>query len=172
MPLTPLLQALDDLMQQAAVCFESHKYLDAAELMEYAAMICRGDLPCTSVVAGRFFLLHLVTYILLLGMIDVREYLDERGESPFAHWFRALDDQAAAKVGTALYRMEQGNLSAVKGVGSGVFEFRIDSGPGYRIYFGKDGTTLIILLGGGTKRRQSADITAAMTCWQDYKRRK
>ncbi len=104
-------------------------------------------------------------------MIEVREYLDERGDSHFADWFRALDAQAAAKVGTALYRMEQGNLSAVKGVGSGVFEFRIDSGPGYRIYFGKDGATLIILLGGGTKRRQSADIAAALACWQDYKRR-
>ncbi len=105
-------------------------------------------------------------------MIEVREYLDERGDSPFAHWFRALDAQAAAKVGTALYRMEQGNLSAGKGVGSGDFEFRLDTAPGYRIYFGKDGATLIILLGGGTKRRQSADIAAALACWQDYKRRK
>lgn len=74
--------------------------------------------------------------------------------------------------GLVAARMEQGNLSAVKGVGSGVFEYRIDSGPGYRVYFGKDGADIIILLGGGTKRRQNADIAAALAYWQDYKRRK
>ncbi|MGB4967711.1 MAG: type II toxin-antitoxin system RelE/ParE family toxin [Candidatus Saccharimonadales bacterium] len=105
-------------------------------------------------------------------MFEVSEYLDERGASPFARWFETLDAPAAAKVGAALYRMEQGNLSAVKGVGSGVFEYRIDSGPGYRIYLGKDGAEIIILLGGGTKKRQNADIVAALACWQDYKRRK
>lgn len=110
--------------------------------------------------------------MLLLGMIDVLEYQDLKGASPFALWFNKLEAQAAAKVGTALYRMEQGNLSNVKGVGSGVFEFKIDFGAGYRIYFGKDGETIIILLGGGTKKRQSADIAAALTCWQDYKKRK
>jgi putative addiction module killer protein len=78
----------------------------------------------------------------------------------------------AAKVATALYRMEQGNFSNAKGVGSGVLEYRLDIGPGYRIYFGKDGQTVIVLLGGGTKRRQSADIAAAVACWQDYKQRK
>lgn len=105
-------------------------------------------------------------------MTQVLEYQDSQDISPFGNWFATLDASAAAKVGAALYRMEQGNLSAVKGVGSGVFEYRIDSGPGYRVYFGKDGADIIILLGGGTKRRQNADIAAALACWQDYKRRK
>ena len=107
-----------------------------------------------------------------MSMIDVLEYHNGRGDSPFALWFSKLDAQAAAKVGTALYRMELGNLSNVKGVGSGVFEFKIDFGAGYWIYFGKDGEKIIILLGGGTKKRQNADIEAALACWQDYKKRK
>lgn len=104
--------------------------------------------------------------------IAVREYLDEEGGSPFAHWFKGLDAIAAAKVGTALYRLEQGNFSRVEGVGGGVSECKINSGPGYRVYFGKDGEELVILLGGGSKKRQNADIAAALACWQDYKRRK
>jgi putative addiction module killer protein len=105
-------------------------------------------------------------------MIDVREYNDGRGRSPFAAWFDDLNAQAAAKVTTALTRMAQGNFSNVKGVGSGVFECRIDFGPGYRVYFGKDGERLVILLGGGSKKRQQQDINAALANWQDYKRRK
>lgn len=73
---------------------------------------------------------------------------------------------------TALIRMAQGNLSNAKGVGAGVLEYRIDFGPGYRVYFGKDGETLIILLGGGTKKRQQKDIETAQAVWKDYKRRK
>jgi putative addiction module killer protein len=60
----------------------------------------------------------------------------------------------------------------VKGVGGGVFEYRIDFGPGYRVYFGKDGDTLVILLGGGTKKRQGHDIATAQERWADYKKRK
>ena len=105
-------------------------------------------------------------------MIAVREYVDREGRSPYARWFNRLNAQAAAKVATALVRLEQGNLSGVKGVGAGVFEHRIDFGPGYRIYFGKDGDALVILLGGGTKRRQRQDVEAAQGYWRDYKRRK
>jgi len=105
-------------------------------------------------------------------MLEVREYLDAKGESPYGKWFDRLNATAAVKVATATRRMEHGNFSAVKGVGAGVFEFRIDFGPGYRIYFGKDGDRLVILLAGGTKKRQDADITAAKEYWQDYKRRK
>jgi len=68
--------------------------------------------------------------------------------------------------------MEQGNFSNVKGIGAGIYEYRIDFGPGYRIYFAKDGNLLVILLAGGTKKRQNADIAAAKEYWQDYKRRK
>ena len=72
----------------------------------------------------------------------------------------------------ALDRLERGNFSAAKGVGTGVFELRLDFGPGYRVYFGKDGETLVVLLGGGTKKRQQADIADAQMLWQEYKRRK
>lgn len=105
-------------------------------------------------------------------MIEVSEYLDANGNNPYAKWFGRINAAAAAKVVTAIHRMEQGNFSNVKGVGAGVHEYRIDFGPGYRIYFGKDGDRLVILLAGGTKKRQDADIAAAKKYWQDYKRRK
>ena len=105
-------------------------------------------------------------------MIEIREYIDTKGRSPYARWFNRLNAPAAAKVATALVRMEQGNLSNVKGVGSGVFESRIDFGPGYRVYFGKDGNAVINLLGGGTKKRQQQAIETAKDLWRDYKRRK
>lgn len=68
--------------------------------------------------------------------------------------------------------MEQGNFSNIKSVGAGVLEYRIDFGPGYRVYFGRDGETLVILLTGGTKKRQQRDIEAARAHWQDYKQGK
>jgi putative addiction module killer protein len=83
-----------------------------------------------------------------------------------------LDAVARAKVASAIARMEQGNLSNTKGVGGGVLEYRIDFGPGYRVYFGRDGETLVILLTGGTKRRQQRDIEAAIDYWRKYKRSK
>ena len=91
-------------------------------------------------------------------MIAIKEYVDVDDRSRYARWFNRLNAQGAAKVVTALVRLEMGNLSGVKSVGAGVFEHRIDFGPGYRIYFGKDGDALVILLGGGTKRRQRKDI--------------
>jgi putative addiction module killer protein len=105
-------------------------------------------------------------------MIEIREYIDRKGGSPYADWFNRLNAPAAAKVVTALVRMEQGNMSNTRGAGAGVFECRIDFGPGYRIYFGKDGDTLIILLGGGTKKRQQKNIQDARIIWREYKRRK
>jgi putative addiction module killer protein len=104
--------------------------------------------------------------------MQVLEYLDSDERSPFRRWFDRLDAQAAAKLAIALTRLEQGKLSNVKGVGGGVLEFRIDFGPGYRIYLGRDGETIVILLGGGTKQRQQLDIAAAQARWLDYKRRK
>jgi putative addiction module killer protein len=102
----------------------------------------------------------------------VVEYLEPGGASPFAAWFAGLDSIAAAKIHTALLRMELGNFSNVKAVGGGVAEYRIDFGPGYRIYFGQEGNTLVILLGGGTKKGQSADIFRAQRRWHEYKSRK
>lgn len=104
--------------------------------------------------------------------MTIREYLDRAGSSPFAAWFRSLDAAAAAKVTTALRRLELGNFSNVKGVGAGVFEYRIDFGPGYRVYFGKDGDAVVILVAGGTKKRQDRDIADAHERWADYKKRK
>lgn len=105
-------------------------------------------------------------------MIEVLELVDAQGRSPFGRWVSRLDHHAAARVATALYRMEMGNLSNVKGVGGGVLEYRIDSGPGYRIYFGRDDDALIILLGGGTKVRQQRDIETAVALWRGYGQRK
>ncbi len=108
----------------------------------------------------------------MIHMMEVREYLDAEGNSPYGKRFDRLNVAAAIKVVTAVHRMEQGNFSNVKGVGTGVYKFRIDFGSGYRIYFGKDGDRLVILLAGGTKKRQNADIAAAKGHWRDYKRRK
>jgi putative addiction module killer protein len=104
-------------------------------------------------------------------MLEVREYLDRGGRSPFAAWSDGLDREAAAKVAAALARTQQGNLSNAKGIGAGVHEYRIDFGPGYRIYFGKDGDRVVILVGGRKKRLQE-DIHTAPARWQDYKQRK
>ncbi|MBV9769359.1 MAG: type II toxin-antitoxin system RelE/ParE family toxin [Bryobacterales bacterium] len=105
-------------------------------------------------------------------MVEVRAYATEDGKSPYRKWFGGLNAPAAVKVTTALERMEDGNFSNAKPVGSGVSEYKIDFGPGYRIYFGMDGETLVILLCGGTKKRQSNDIKAAQKLWTDYRARK
>jgi putative addiction module killer protein len=76
------------------------------------------------------------------------------------------------KVATALERMVDGNLSNVKSVGNGILEYRVDFGPGYRIYFGRDGERLVVLLAGGTKKRQQEDIRQAKANWEDYRNRK
>jgi putative addiction module killer protein len=104
--------------------------------------------------------------------IDIRELLGASGRSPFARWFEGLNAAGAARVTVALTRLGQGNFSNVEGVGSGVYELKIDFGPGYRIYFGKDGERLVILLGGSSKKRQGAAIAAAQVAWAEYKRRK
>jgi putative addiction module killer protein len=104
-------------------------------------------------------------------MLEVRYYLSG-GKSPFADWFAELDSEARAKVTVAIARIEQGNLSNVKSVGGGVLEYKIDFGPGYRVYFGRDGDTLVILLCGGTKKRQQRDIEHAIAYWRDYKRKR
>ena len=105
-------------------------------------------------------------------MIEIREFINARGSSPFHRWISRLDRHATARVTTALYRMEMGNLSNARGVGCGVLECRINFGPGYRIYFGRDGDALIILLGGGTKMRQQRDIKVAVALWSEYKKSK
>jgi putative addiction module killer protein len=110
--------------------------------------------------------------VLPYEVLELRYYLAGDGKSPFEQWYSGLDTAAGAKVAVALARLEQGNLSNVKPVGEGVLEYRIDWGPGYRVYFGRDGAVLVILLTGGTKKRQQRDIDTAKTIWDDYKRRR
>jgi putative addiction module killer protein len=105
-------------------------------------------------------------------MIQIEEFITDKDVSPFRRWFDALDDQAAAWVTIAIDRLGEGNTSNAKAVGEGLSELRINRGPGYRIYFGWDGKLLVILLGGGTKRRQQADIATASQHWRSYKVRK
>ncbi len=106
-----------------------------------------------------------------MARVRIVEYLDRNGRLPFARWFDELGAQAAAKVSAALYRLGEGNFSNVEGVGGGVFERKIDSGPGYRIYFGKHGDAIVVLLGGSTKKRQQDAIDAARARWADYRSR-
>ncbi len=102
----------------------------------------------------------------------VDEYVREDGSCPFRVWFDSLDALAAAKVATAIVRLEMGNMSNVKWIGSGLGEYRIDWGPGYRLYLARDGDELIILFVGGTKKRQQADINRAGELLTEYKARK
>jgi putative addiction module killer protein len=99
--------------------------------------------------------------------IKVEEYLREDASSPYKQWFDGLSSQAAAKVTVAKLRMELGNTSSIKWF-DGLGEYVIDWGPGYRIYLAKDGDTLIVLFGGGTKRGQQRDIDKAKELLTEY----
>jgi putative addiction module killer protein len=103
--------------------------------------------------------------------ISIKEYIQENGVSPYQRWFDGLDPLAAAKVATAQRRMGMGNLSNVKWF-DGIGECRINWGPGYRIYLAKEGESLVILFGGGTKRHQAKDIRQAKALFNEYKARK
>ncbi|MGO9240079.1 MAG: type II toxin-antitoxin system RelE/ParE family toxin [Bryobacteraceae bacterium] len=104
--------------------------------------------------------------------MEIQEFLDGSGRSVFARWFDGLNAVAAARVTVALTRLGQGNFSNVVGVGAGVYELKMDFGPGYRVYFGKEGERIVILLGGSAKKRQGAAISAAQAAWAEYRRRK
>ena len=105
------------------------------------------------------------------ALFEIREFTED-GRSPFAEWFDGLDSVTAARVDRYIRRLESGNFGAAKALGGGVSELRLDFGPGYRVYFGRDGKTLISLLGGGSKRRQDADIAAAIARWKRYQQAK
>ena len=102
--------------------------------------------------------------------LTVIEYIDEHGRSPFSKWFSNLDALAAERITDALYRLAHGHTSNTKSVGKGVFEYKINFGPGYWFYFALDSETFVILLYGGTKKRQQKDITLAQKLWRDYKK--
>ena len=103
---------------------------------------------------------------------SVEVYTQVDGKSPFNKWFDELNSFAAAKVTVAIKKMEYGNFSNSKALGAGIWENKIDFGPGYRVYYGKEGDEIIILLAGGTKKRQQRDIEVAKELWAEYKRRK
>ncbi len=103
---------------------------------------------------------------------DVLAYQTREGKVPFNEWLNGLGDQnAVARILARLARLRQGGLGDCKGVGEGVFELRVDYGPGYRVYFGQKGRALVILLCGGDKRTQEKDIRCARKYWQDYQNR-
>lgn len=103
--------------------------------------------------------------------MKVQEYIRADGSSPYQKWFDSLDAITAAKVTVAKSRLELGNTSNVKWF-DGIGEYKIDWGPGYRIYLAQDGKQLIVLFGGGTKKSQQSDIEQAKQLYQEYKRRK
>ena len=100
--------------------------------------------------------------------LAIREYVDSDGRSPFRNWLSQLDIAAKARVQARVLRFELGNLGDHKSVGDGIWEARLDFGPGYRIYFGKVGRTVILLLVGGDKRTQAKDISRAKRLWAKY----
>ncbi len=117
-----------------------------------------------------FTLQHGIVYVTI--MLEIKEYIDTNGHNNFERWFNRLNTDAALKIRKYLARLENDNFSRVEGVGGGVFECKINFGPGYRVYFGKDGVKLIILLTGGAKKRQQDDIKQAKMLWQEYKKRR
>lgn len=104
-------------------------------------------------------------------MITLEEYLRENDTSPFGQWFSSLDAQAACKVSVALLRLESGNTSNIKWF-DGLGEYRINWGPGYRIYLVQEGKRLIILFGGGNKSTQRTDIKQAKSLIAEFRIRK
>jgi len=103
--------------------------------------------------------------------MKIKEYIRENNSNPYEKWFNTLNSQAAAKVAVAIAKIELGNLSNIKWF-DGIGEYRINWGPGYRIYLAQDGKELIILFGGGTKKMQSADIKKAKELHEEYKTQK
>lgn len=106
-------------------------------------------------------------------MFQIQTYLTETGDEPYVEWLSTLSDrQARARVVVRVGRMASGNLGDVKPVGDGVWEARIDHGPGYRLYYAQAGKRMILLLIGGDKRKQQTDIELAQSFWVDWQRRR
>lgn len=101
---------------------------------------------------------------------EIQRYLTPDGKIPFDEWFDNLrDTKAKDKIVVRLERVKLGNLGDYRSVGQGVYELRIDFGPGYRIYFGQSGTTIVLLLCGGDKSSQQQDISQALEYWKAYR---
>ncbi len=105
-------------------------------------------------------------------MFEVLTYKDDEGRRPYADWLTNLADKhAKARVLVRVGRMAAGNFGDCKPVADGVWELRIDWGPGYRVYYAQTGKRIVLLLTGGDKRKQKADIAAAVDYWVDWKRK-
>jgi putative addiction module killer protein len=100
--------------------------------------------------------------------LTIREYVTSRGGSPFRSWLDGLDTSVRARIQARVFRFETGNLGDCRTVGADVWEARCDFGPGYRIYFGRPGAQVVLLLVGGDKASQRADIRHAQEYWADY----
>ena len=105
-------------------------------------------------------------------MFELKAYTTDDGKVPFAKWLGSLDIQAQKRIRIALLRLEDGSTGSLKSIGDGVHEIRLTFGAGIRVYLGMNGQELVILLHGGTKQRQSADIAKAKSLWADYQAKK
>jgi len=105
-------------------------------------------------------------------MYEIRHYLTASGKNPFEEWLDGLrDSKAEARIAARIARLAAGNFGDCKALTDGVWELRISWGPGYRVYYAMSGRTCVLLLCGGDKRKQSADINRAVEYWNDYQRR-
>lgn len=103
---------------------------------------------------------------------ELRIYVTGEGREPFSEWLISLrDHRARAKIRVRLDRVSLGNFGDCHGVGDGIHELRIDYGPGYRVYFGQERSTIVLLLCGGDKSTQTKDIETAKQYWSGYRRR-
>lgn len=115
---------------------------------------------------------HAVTYNAQLNPIQVIHYTTEEGDDPYQKWIDELKDvKAKARVLVRINRVAQGNYGDCKPIESGVWELRIDWGPGYRVYYAESGKEIVILLAGGSKKSQQPDIDAAVERWAEWKQR-
>ncbi len=101
-------------------------------------------------------------------MLELRVYTTPNGKAPFDEWVLSLDRSTRVRVTARLGRLQNGNFGDAKSVGDGVFELRLDFGPGYRVYFGRQGTTVVVLISGGDKGTQARDIVKAKEHWRNY----
>jgi putative addiction module killer protein len=104
-------------------------------------------------------------------MVEVLILANDDGREPFIDWLHGLRDQrAVARISARIERLHQGLFGDTKSLGRGVYELRVDYGPGYRVYFGREADTVVLLLCGGDKRTQRRDIEQAMQWWERWKK--
>ena len=106
-------------------------------------------------------------------MIEIRHYVNPVGKDVFDDWLTELADaRAQAKIATRIDRLAAGNFGDCKSLRQGLYELRVDWGPGYRVYYAMIGKACVLLLCGGDKRKQAADIERALEYLRDYKERR